>query len=329
MAFLLEIADFLIKAAIIVMAFGLMVAFIANAAQRQRKQQGELQVTNLSKRFRNAGRAVRTELMNKKERKQAQKQEKQAAKGAEPSAKRIFVLDFKGSVDAHEVDSLTREINAILAAATAGDTVFVRLESPGGVVHGYGLGAAQLQRLRDAKLKLIVSVDKVAASGGYMMAAVAEQIIAAPYAIIGSIGVVAQLPNFHRFLQKHAIDFEQITAGEYKRTLSVFGENTDEGRHKFKEDLEQIHQQFKQHVANYRPQLVLEQVATGEYWTAQQALDLQLVDDISTGDAWLQQRAEDHTLLLVRYCEKRPLGERIGKNVTAVLESIKGFLTKA
>ncbi|KFZ28259.1 hypothetical protein IDAT_09610 [Pseudidiomarina atlantica] len=329
MTFLLDIADFLIKAAIIVMAFGLMVALLANAAQRQRKQQGELQVTNLSKVFRNAGRAVRAELLTKKQRKQAQKQEKQAAKKAEPSDKRIFVIDFKGSVDAHEVDHLTREVNAIIGAAEAGDTVLVRLESPGGVVHGYGLGAAQLQRLRDAQLKLIVSVDKVAASGGYMMAAVAEHIIAAPYAIIGSIGVVAQLPNFYRFLQKHDIDFEQITAGEYKRTLSVFGENTDEGRHKFKEDLEQIHQQFKQHVANYRPQLVLEKVATGEYWTAQQALDLQLVDEITTGDAWLQQRAEDHTLLRVHYSEKRPLGERIGKNVTAVLESIKTFLSKA
>lgn len=329
MTFLLDIADFLIKAAIIVMAFGLMVALLANAAQRQRKQQGQLQVTNLSKRFRDAGRVVRAELLSKKQRKQAQKQDKQAAKKAEPSDKRIFVIDFKGSVDAHEVDHLTREVNAIISAAEAGDSVLVRLESPGGVVHGYGLGAAQLQRLRDAQLKLIVSVDKVAASGGYMMAAVAEHIIAAPYAIIGSIGVIAQLPNFHRFLQKHDIDFEQITAGEYKRTLSVFGENTDEGRHKFKEDLEQIHEQFKQHVANYRPQLALEKVATGEYWTAQQALNLQLVDEIITGDAWLQQRAEEHTLLLVRYSEKRPLGERIGKNVTAVLESIKTFLSKA
>lgn len=333
MEFLLEIADFVIKAAIIILAFGLMVGIIANTAQRQRKHSGELEVRNVSKQLRKMAQVIEHELLNKKQLKQAQKNEKKSKKAQnkerKEDEKRIFVIDFKGSMDAHEVDNLRREVNAVIGAAKPSDTVFLRLESPGGVVHGYGLAAAQLQRLRDAELKLVVSVDKVAASGGYMMAAVADEIVAAPFAIIGSIGVVAQLPNFHRWLKKHDVDFEQVTAGDYKRTLSLFGENTDAGRRKFKEDLENIHTQFKQHIGQYRPQVDLEKVATGEYWTAQQAKEFALVDAIATSDAWLLERANEQTILQVRYQEKRPLGERIGKNVTAVLTSIREFLSKS
>ncbi|MGQ4276333.1 protease SohB [Pseudidiomarina sp. E22-M8] len=329
MTFILEIADFVVKAAIIVMAIMLIVAVISNAAQRQRRQEGELQVRNLARDLRYSAQTIELETLNKKQRKQANKQAKKAEKSEKPSEQRVFVIDFNGSMDAHEVENLQREINAVIGAAKAGDTVFVRLESPGGVVHGYGLAAAQLQRLRDAELKLIIGVDKVAASGGYMMAAVGEKIIAAPFAIIGSIGVVAQLPNFHRWLKKHDVDFEQVTAGDYKRTLSVFGENTDAGRRKFKEDLEQVHKQFKQHIADYRPQVDLAKVATGEYWTAQQAIDFKLVDEICTTDSWLLARCHDHGIYHIRYHVKRPLGERIGKNVTAVLTSIREFLTKS
>lgn len=333
MDFLLSIADFIVKAAVIVLAVGLVVGILASTANRQRKQQGELQITNLSKQLRDIAKRIEHELLSKKQRKQAQKDAKKEAKqsgnAAPDSQPRIFVLDFKGSMDAKEVDALATEVTAIVGAAKAGDTVLIRLESPGGVVHGYGLGAAQLQRLREAQLKLVVSVDKVAASGGYMMAAVAEHIVAAPFAIIGSIGVVAQMPNFHRWLKKHDVDFEQVTAGEYKRTLTMFGENTDGDRQKFKEDLEQIHHQFKHHIAQYRPQVELEKVATGEYWTAQQAFEFALVDELMTSDSWLLKRASNHTILHVSYQEKRPLGERIGKNVTAVLTSVREFLTKS
>ncbi|CAB0149511.1 putative protease SohB [Pseudidiomarina piscicola] len=330
MDFLLEIADFVVKAAIIVIAMTLVIAVISNVAQRQKRQEGELQIRDLAEELRSGARHLSLKMLSKKQRKQQQKQHKKEAKKQEPSAQaRIFVIDFKGSMDAHEVENLQREINAIIGAAKAGDTVFVRLESPGGVVHGYGLAAAQLQRLRDAELKLIIGVDKVAASGGYMMAAVAEQIVAAPFAIIGSIGVVAQLPNFHRWLKKHDVEFEQVTAGDYKRTLTMFGENTDAGRRKFKEDLEQIHEQFKQHIVDYRPQVDLAKVATGEYWTAQQAIGFDLVDELCTTDSWLLQRSKDHDIYQVRYQSKRPIGERIGKNVSAVLMSIREFLTKS
>jgi serine protease SohB len=204
----------------------------------------------------------------------------------------------------------------------------LRLESGGGTVNGYGLGAAQLQRLRDAELELTVCVDRVAASGGYMMACVAQQLIAAPFAIVGSIGVVAQMPNFNRWLKKHDVDFEQVTAGEYKRTLTLFGENTDAGRDKFKHELESIHQQFKAHISHYRPQLDLQQVATGEFWTAQQALELGLLDSLQTSDGWLLQQAENYQIFSLRYVNKKPLGERIGKHVSAVLTNLREFVQK-
>ncbi len=331
MEFLLNVGEFTLKAAIIVVAVVVVVGAIANAAQRQRKQKGELHVERLSDDLRDTANDLKLELLDRGERKKAEKalkkQRKKAAK--EDDKPRLFVLDFNGSMDAKEVDQLRREVNAVVTVAEKGDKVLVKLESGGGVVHGYGLGAAQLQRLRDAELELIVSVDKVAASGGYMMACVADRIQAAPFAIIGSIGVLAQLPNFHRWLKKHDVDFEQVTAGEYKRTLTLFGRNTDEGRQKFKEEIENIHEQFKAHVQKYRPDLDIDKVATGEYWTAQQALELGLVDSLTTSDAWLVERTKDHAIFGVRYSSKKPLGERIGRNMNAVLSSLREFISKS
>lgn len=325
-----ELIVFVFKAAIIVFAVMLIVGVISQVAQRQKGRKGELVVDRLSDDLRDGVHRLKLELLDKKHRKKAQKALKQQQKQDKNAAprKRIFVIDFKGSMDAHEVDSLRREVNAIVAVAEPSEQVMVRLESPGGVVHGYGLGAAQLQRLRDADLELIVSVDKVAASGGYMMAAVANHIQAAPFAIIGSIGVLAQLPNFHRWLKKHDVDFEQVTAGEYKRTLTMFGENTEDGRRKFKQDLENIHEQFKEHIRKYRPELDFEKVATGEYWTAQEALNYGLVDSLTTSDAWLLERRESHDMFLVRYVVKKNIGERVGRNVSAVLYAVKNFLSK-
>jgi len=198
---------------------------------------------------------------------------------------RVFLLRFAGDIRASAVDSLREEITAVLQIARPRkDRVLLVLDSPGGVVPGYGLAAAQLTRLRDAEIELTVAVDRVAASGGYMMAAVANRIVAAPFAIVGSIGVVAQLPNINRMLKKHDVDIELHTAGEYKRTLTILGENTDEGREKFKQDLEQTHALFKQFLSRYRPGLDMDKVATGEHWLGQDALALNLVDAIATSD---------------------------------------------
>ncbi|BFO10311.1 hypothetical protein GGER_28210 [Serratia rubidaea] len=222
----------------------------------------------------------------------------------------LYVLDFKGSMDAHEVSSLREEVSAVLAVATAQDEVLLRLESPGGVVHGYGLAASQLERLRNGGIRLTVAVDKVAASGGYMMACVADRIVAAPFAIIGSIGVVAQIPNFHRLLKKNNVDVELHTAGQFKRTLTLFGENTDEGREKFREELNETHLLFKQFVHQQRPSLDIDSVATGEHWLGTQAREKGLVDAVGTSDDLLIAEMETHEVIGVRYTRHKRLIDR-------------------
>ena len=210
------------------------------------------------------------------------------AKIRKKNNQKIFVLDFKGDIQASAADTIREEITLILATAKAGhDRVVVRLESPGGMVHGYGLAAAQLVRLRDAGFNLTICVDKVAASGGYMMACIANEIISAPFAVVGSIGVVAQVPNFNRLLKQHNVDFEMYTAGQYKRTVTMFGENTPEGKAKFEEELQQTHALFKHFVERYRPSLNVEQVATGEHWYGEDARALNLVDKLQTSDEYL------------------------------------------
>ena len=222
----------------------------------------------------------------------------------------MWVIDFKGSMDAHEVSSLREEITAVLTVATPQDQVVVRLESPGGVVHGYGLAASQLQRIRDKQIPLTVAVDKVAASGGYMMACVANKIVAAPFAILGSIGVVAQIPNLNRFLKNKDIDIELHTAGQYKRTLTLLGENTDEGRQKFREELNETHHLFKDFVKEMRPSLDIDQVATGEHWYGSQAQEKGLVDEVGTSDELLLGLMDGRDVISVRFMQRKKMMDR-------------------
>ncbi|RUO77133.1 protease SohB [Idiomarina seosinensis] len=329
MEFIADVGSFLIKAAIIVMAFVLISGVIAQAAQKQKKQKGELEVTHLSKEMQEMQDALKMELMDKKARKVALKKLKKTRKQKKDSDQRLFVIDFKGSMDAKEVDNLRREVNAVLSLATDKDEVLVRLESGGGVVNGYGLAAAQLQRLREQGLTLHVAVDKVAASGGYMMACVGHKIYAAPFAFIGSIGVVAQVPNVHRWLKNHDIDFEQITAGEFKRTLTIFGENTDEGRRKFKKDLEAIHTQFKSFVQDNRPALDIDKIATGEVWSGQEAKQLGLVDELITSDAWLLKQLGEREILKLEYSVKKPLSERFAKGTATIIHTLKASFARS
>lgn len=271
---------------------------------------------------------------DKREAKAAAKARKAAAKAAkrrrgggetrvpEPARPRTFVLDFQGDVRASAVEGLRREITAVLTSATSEDEVVVRLDSGGGLVAPYGLGASQLDRVRKARVRLVVAVDRVAASGGYMMGAVGDRLVAAPFAILGSIGVVAQVPNFHRLLERYDIDFETLTAGKYKRTLTLFGENTEEGRAKFLEDITRIHEQFKSHVARHRPSLDIERVSTGEIWSGEDALELGLADELLTSDEYLVRAAESREVLLVDWKRKRGLGERLSLGATAAIERL-------
>ncbi|MDP4528381.1 protease SohB [Alkalimonas delamerensis] len=319
MEFLYDYGLFLAKAATTVFAIALVAGIIANSAIRHKPKKGEFQFIDLSDDFAQLKQNLKAELLDKKAFKRWQKEYKKLQSDAKNTT---FVIDFHGSMGASEVDALREEVTAILAVAEPDDDVLVRLESGGGVVHGYGLGASQLDRLRQRKITLTVAVDKVAASGGYMMACIANRIIAAPFAIIGSIGVLAQLPNFHRLLQKNDIDFEQFTAGEYKRTVTLFGENTDKGREKFQQDLEQTHQLFKDHVVQHRDVVDVEQVATGEYWLASQALELKLVDALQTSDDFLLQRVEQRRLLQVKFQPKKKLAERVGAGASVALQQL-------
>ncbi|CAI0719851.1 protease SohB [Serratia marcescens] len=329
---------FLAKVATVVLAIAALAILAVSLGQRKNRQKGELQLTDLGEQYREMQRDMRLARMDtaeqkvwlkqfKKQTKADDKLKKQRAKSGavEVTKPCLYVLDFKGSMDAHEVTSLREEISAVLAVASAQDEVLLRLESPGGVVHGYGLAASQLERLRKGGIRLTVAVDKVAASGGYMMACVADRIVAAPFAIIGSIGVVAQIPNFHRLLKKNDIDVELHTAGQFKRTLTLFGENTEQGREKFREDLNETHELFKRFVHEQRPSLDIDSVATGEHWFGSQAKEKGLIDAIGTSDDLLIAELDNHEVIAVRYTRRKRLRDRF---TGSAVESVDRLLLR-
>lgn len=303
----------------IVLGFGLLLAIAAKFKTKARK--GMLIIENVSKNYTQERVVLETSLLEKKALKQLKKQRKMQEKAhKQQTGKRLFILEFKGDMQAHQVQSLAESVTALLQVATEEDQVLLKLQSPGGVVHGYGLAAAQLTRIRNRGLKLTVAVDQVAASGGYLMACTGSEIIASPFAIIGSIGVIAQIPNFYRFLQEKGIDFEQITAGEYKRTVTLFGKNTDADREKLKEQLEAIHLQFKAFITEYRPTVELAKVATGEYWLAKEALSLNLVDRLEVSDDFiLSAYQENYAIYQISYLHKKTFSGKIGEFFSAVL----------
>jgi len=312
LAFIYEYGLFLAKAATLVLAVAIIIALIAGVALKQRPRKGQLEIHDLNEAYLQQQELLQHYLLPKKAFRKWQKNAQKSYDQLTEQPKRLFVVEFNGSIDAHEAEALREEVSAILAVATTEDEVLLKLESGGGVVHGYGLAASQLDRLKQQQIPLTVAVDKVAASGGYMMACVADKILAAPFAIIGSIGVIAQLPNFNRLLKKHDVDFEQFTAGEFKRTVTLFGENTDKGRQKFQQELEETHQLFKAFVARHRPALTLDKVATGEHWFGYQALELGLIDEISTSDSYLCQACQQRQVLQVKYSQKKRLSEKLG-----------------
>jgi len=308
---------------------------------KKHPENGTIVLTDFSEKYKEEKEALEAFFLSEEEIKQKEKAEKKEAKAkakaekkrikegeekpAEEQKSRLFVLDFNGDVHAHAVSALRREITAVLSIAKPEDEVLLKLESPGGVVHGYGLAASQLQRLRERNIPLTVAVDKVAASGGYMMACVANKIVSAPFAIIGSVGVVAEVPNIHRLLKKHDVDVDVMTAGEFKRTMTFMGENTEKGKQKFQQELEETHQLFKQFVRENRPQLDIEKIATGEHWFGKQALELNLIDEISTSDDLLVKAVENKEIIEIKYKEKKNLPKRIGLQME---ESIGNVITK-
>ena len=338
MEFIYEYGLFLAQAVTFVVAVLILVVGILSLGVRQRgdNQSGQIELLNLNEKYRHIGETFR-EVIDEPEavkahKKSTKKDEKAKAKVAKKQHKkgvdivvgqrrnRLYVLGFDGDVKASATENLREEISAILPQIESGDEVLVKLESPGGMVHSYGLAASQLQRIKNAGVPLVIAVDKVAASGGYMMACVADRIIAAPFAVLGSIGVVAQLPNFHRLLQKNNVDVELLTAGEHKRTLTMFGENTDKGREKFVEELEETHVLFKNFVSANRPALNIGKVATGEIWYGQNALEEGLIDELQTSDAFVQSRLVDWDVFEVTFAHKKNWQEKLGFAAESALE---------
>ena len=287
------------------------------------KLPAEIRITHLNARINEQRKKIAQATASKFELLQLTQQFSKEARARKKNNKKVYLIDFKGDMAASAVEHLREEITLILATAKAGrDRVILRLESPGGMVHGYGLAAAQLVRLRDAGFHLTICVDKVAASGGYMMACIGNEIISAPFAVLGSIGVVAQVPNFNRLLKEHNVDFELYTAGQYKRTVTMFGENTEEGKAKFEEELQQTHVLFKHFVEKYRPQLNVEKVATGEHWYGKDALELNLVDKLETSDEYLLSLLTQYDVYLIQTRSKPTLGEKLGLQAAQMADSL-------
>jgi serine protease SohB len=336
--FLTEFGLFIAKTVTLVVALLVIVSVVLSAAHKDKDDQGsdgELRVRKLNEKYCKLRESLQAKLRSDSERKafeKARKKEDKAKQKAEKAKRKsgdaeekprpkVYVLDFDGDIKASDTDSLRRSITAVLSVAEPEtDEVVIRLESGGGLVHSYGLAAAQLDRIRAKGIRLTACVDKVAASGGYMMACVADRIVASPFAILGSIGVVAQLPNFHRFLKKNDVDFEILTAGEHKRTMTVFGENTDKGRTKFLEDLEDTHVLFKEYVGERRPELDIAAVANGDIWFGRRALEVKLVDEIKTSDEYLIEACDSADVISVGFQRKRTLPEKLGLATSAALE---------
>ena len=318
MEVLFDYLGFLAKTATIVVAFLIVMSAIAGAAAQRSMRpppMGHIRVVRINEMLLDMRRAIEEAAMPRSLVKKQRKQDAKARKKQSgETRRRVFVMNFEGDLAASAVDSLRREISAVLATAGEDDEVVVRVDSAGGMVHGYGLGASQLARVRSSGVKLTVAVDKIAASGGYLMAAVADRILAAPFAVVGSIGVLAQIPNVHRLLKKHDVDMEILTAGRYKRTLDVLGENTEEGREKLREELHDVHALFQDFVGAYRPALDLDAVSTGEAWYGQRALDRSLVDELATSDEYLIAASEEADVFEVSWVQpKRPIERLVGQ----------------
>lgn len=340
--FFFEYGLFVAKALTGLIVFFMLVVgvMVLSGRTRHESKDGEVELTCLNDNFEDMKDAVEAAVLDEAAYKQIMKEQKkqdkadnkerkkalkQGANPEEEEKKRVYVLDFDGDMHASEVAPLREEISAVLTYARPIDEVVVRLESAGGLVHTYGLAASQLERIKAKGIPLTICVDQVAASGGYLMACLADKLIAAPFALLGSIGVIAQLPNFNRVLKKHDVDYEMFTAGEYKRTVTMFGENTEKGKQKFIEELEDTHSLFKEFVSQYRPQLDMDVVATGEVWFGKRALEQKLVDELSTSDDYLMKACDEADVYRVRYEMKKTLQQRLSE---MAVQTTSGIFSK-
>lgn len=323
---LINLGVFAAEAIIIVaMILIVLIVFFVLLAKAKDNVKGKLKIKNINHKYDETTEEMLSEILTKKQLKQFLKDKKITEKEKNKLDKRtpsVFVLKFNGDIKASAVENLREEITAVLNVANDHDEVVVCVDSGGGVVNGYGLAASQLMRVRARNIPLTVIIDKIAASGGYMMACIGNKILAAPFAIVGSIGVVVQMPNFHRLLKDKHIDFELHTAGEYKRTITLFGENTSEGRHKLQEEITDIHDLFKNLIKDHRPSIDLAKVATGEHWLAKQAITLNLVDELKTSDEYLLERSKNATVYEICYEAKKSFLSKLSSTASLLREKL-------
>lgn len=319
---------FLAQVVTVVVAIIVVLGAVASSRGVQ-GEKGGVKVTCLNEEFDHLEDKVKSVIFDKEDLKKEEKEKKKEDKAKqkakkkgdeEPKKPRAFVLDYDGDIKASGHDALAKEISSILMVANNDDEVIIRLESPGGMVHAYGLCSSQLDRIKKAEIPLTVCVDKVAASGGYMMACIADKILAAPFAIVGSVGVMATVTNFHRILKKNDVDVDIMTAGKFKRTVSMVGEITEEGKEKFIEELEDTHELFKDHIRDRRTKLDIEAIATGEHWYGTRALENNLIDEIMTSDEYLLSKRKDADIYHVQFKEKKSFADRFGFAVEGALE---------
>lgn len=320
MDLLAEYGLFLAETATVVVAIVIVVATVAaNTGRGRQPDEGHLEVRCLNDQLDHQRDILEAAVLGKKASRRQHKARMRERKKVHGTLRRVYVLNFEGDLQASATDRLRHEVTSVLSVAREEDEVVLRLESAGGVVHGYGLAASQLQRIKEQGISLTVAVDKVAASGGYLVACLADKLISSPFAVLGSIGVMAEVPNVHRLLKKHDVDVELLTAGEFKRTLTVFGENTEKGREKFIEELEDVHKLFKEHVARHRPVVDIDAVSTGESWYGPRALDRKLSDELATSDAYLAKCCDDAEVYEVRWAIRRSPIERLAQRFGALL----------
>ena len=321
MEILIEYGLFVLKAFTIIILIFIPIFFLVSSMRQPPETNESLKIKNLTKRYQSMANSLKVLTMNKEEKKKLKKSLKKEKKtNTKTKKKPVYVLNFQGDIEASNVENLKEEISSSLQSATKCDDIVLNVDSAGCTVIGYGLAAAQLKIIIDVGIKLTACVDKVAASGGYMMACVANKIVSAPFAVIGSIGVVAAIPNFSKILKKLDVDYELHTAGEYKRTITTFGETTDEGRDKFKKDLQEIHDLFKEHVSKFRPGLDISKVATGEIWEGTKALEVGLVDEISTSDEYLMNFSKKHDVYEIKFETKKKIQDKLSRFLNTLLK---------
>ena len=307
---LIGLVIFIIKVVVVGLVIAMTFASLISLGKKKSEDSG-LKLTHINDEEKKREQKFKLQIFDKKKQKALKKELKKDKKNSAQEKPKLWLLDFKGDISATQTQALREEISLILSLIEKGDEVAVRLENPGGAVHEHGLAASQLLRFKDRGIPLTVLVDKVAASGGYLMACVADKILAAPFAIIGSIGVIAQLPNFNRWLEERGIDFEQVTAGKHKRTLTMFGKNTEEGREKLREEIEDIHALFKDQIVKYRPDLDIDSVSTGEYWYGARAIELGLIDEIITSDDYLANAKDNFDIYLTKLTKPQSFKEKL------------------